>query len=167
MFPIRHIIFFDRFVIAMDESQETIPWIWSKAHWLVRERGRIQGCARGETGSPATLENYCDMFRWSSEYTNTPLDRGHQSVACHYLGYERHAEACCSGVPQNGQKKRVHQCGISENTVFQNNTEPHNTRDQADRLTLSDTLAKLVAFAGKTREIGPSRIIPKNLTWKS
>ena len=65
------------------------------------------------------------------------------------------------------QKKRVHQCGISENTVFQNNTEPQHTRDQADRLTLSDTLAKLVAFAGKTREIGPSQIIPKNLTWKS
>ena len=102
MFPTRYIIFFDRFVFAMDKSQEPIPWIWSKAHWLVRERGRIQGCARGKTGSPATLEKYCDMFRWSSEYTITPLDRGHQSVACHYLGYGRHAEACCSGVPRNG-----------------------------------------------------------------
>ena len=54
-----------------------------------------------------------------------------------------------------------------ENTVkglFQKNTVPQNTRDQADRLALSDTLAKLVAFAGRTREIGPSQIIPKNLT---
>ena len=54
-----------------------------------------------------------------------------------------------------GWGDRKGECGISENTVkglFQKNTEPQNTRDQADRLTLSDTLAKLVASAGRTRK---------------
>ena len=63
-----------------------------------------------------------------------------------------------------GGRDRKRECGISENTVkffFQKNTEPQNTRDQADRLTLSDALAKLVASAGRTREIGPSQKIPK------
>ena len=77
----------------------------------------------------------------------------------------RAAQACL----EMGWGDRKRECGNSENTVkglFQKNTEPQNTL-QANRLTLSDALAKLVAFAGRTREIGPNQIIPKNLTWKS
>ena len=80
MFPIRDIIFLDIFELSMDKSHKPIsdmvksslacPGAWSHS-----------GCARGKTGSPATLDKYCDMFRWSSEFTITPLDR--ESVACH------------------------------------------------------------------------------------